>query len=294
MTIPQIIPFDQRTGLIWHNGKLIPWQDAKIHVLTHGLHYGSSVFEGERVYNSKIFKLTEHSKRLINSAELIGFKIPFTVEEIDQATMEVVKAQGIIDGYVRPFAWRGSERIQVSAPNNKIHVAIAAWEWPAHYAQNEARQKGIKMVFGKWRKPLGDSVPYASKAAGLYMTLTMCKHDAEAEGAEDAILLDTRGYIAEATTSNFFMVIGNELHTPLPDCFLNGINRQTVIDLAKENGIKVIERHIKPEELSEGSEAFLTGTAAEIVPIASIDKYQFSERKITELLKKAYKDLVLS
>jgi branched-chain amino acid aminotransferase len=285
----EIIPFDKREGTIWYNGKLIPWQDAKIHVMTHGLHYASCVYEGERSYNGQVFKLTEHSKRLIKSAELLGFTIPYNVEQLNQATNDVLKAQNVKDGYVRPFAWRGSELMTIGASNTSVHVAIACWEWPIYYVN---RSKGIRLCFADWVKPSPTSAPTSSKAAGLYMICTMSKNNAHANGYDDALMLDYRGYIAEATSANFFMVINEELHTPIADCFLNGITRLTIIDIAKKNGIKVVERHIKPEELSNATEAFLTGTAAEITPILSIADYNFKVGSITNLLINQYQELV--
>lgn len=290
-----IQPFDDRDGYIWHNGKLVEWRDAKVHVLNHGLHYASSVFEGERVYNGKVFKLNEHSERLHKSAELLGFTIPYSVEELNDATNEVVKAQGIENGYVRPFAWRGSEKMAISAQNNKTHVAIATWSWPPYYAK-ELQESGIKMVVSNWKRPSPETAPCASKAAGLYMICTLSKHNAEAAGYNDAMMLDWRGYVAEGSSANFFMVIGKELHTPIADCFLDGITRRTIIDLAKEAGIKVVERHIKPEEWADANEAFLTGTAAEITPIGLIDhgdkSYNFEVGPVFKQLKAAYQELV--
>lgn len=289
----EIVPFDNRDGVIWYNGVMVPWKDAKVHVLNHGLHYASCVFEGERVYNGKVFKLTEHSERLHASAEILGFEVPYSVEELDQATRDVVKAQGVIDGYVRPFAWRGSEKMAISAQNNRIHVAIASWPWPPYYS-DESRKKGLKLAFADWVRPSPNSAPTASKAAGLYMICTVSKHKAEAAGYNDALMLDYRGYIAEATGANFFIVINGELHTPTPDCFLDGITRRTVMELARKRGIKVVERHIKPEELANGTEAFLTGTAAELTPIGEIENYKFQIGAITQQLMDDYNQLVRS
>jgi branched-chain amino acid aminotransferase len=289
-----IIPFDKRDGYIWQNGKIIPWQDAKTHILNHGLHYASCVFEGERVYDKKIFKITEHSTRLHQSAKILGFKIPYSVENLDQAKKEIVAKQNIIDGYVRAFAWRGSEKMAISAQNNTINVAIACWPWPPYYS-DEARKKGLKLKFAKYRRPDPATAPTAAKAAGLYMICTISKHEAEAEGYNDALMLDYRGYLSEATGANLFLVMKNdELHTPIPDCFLNGITRQTIISLAKENNIKVVERHILPEELSDAKDAFLTGSAAEITRIGSIDdKYHYPDiSDMTLDLMTKYKNLV--
>lgn len=289
----EIVPFDQREGVIWYNGVMVPWQDAKVHVLNHGLHYASCVFEGERVYGGKVFKLTEHSERLHSSAKILGFEVPYSVAELDQATREVVAAQGVVDGYVRPFAWRGSEKMAISAQGNRIHVAIASWPWPPYYS-DESRKKGLSLTFADWVRPAPNSAPTASKAAGLYMICTVSKHKAEAAGFQDAIMLDYRGYIAEATGANFFMVVNGELHTPIADCFLDGITRRTVIDLARKRGIKVVERHIKPEELANGTEVFLTGTAAEITPVGSIGEYTFQLGEVTRQLTEDYHALVRS
>lgn len=286
-------PFDQREGYIWFDGKFEPWSECKVHVLNHGLHYASSVFEGIRIYEGKIFKLREHSERLIHSARLLGFEVPYTAEELDKFTQETVEKQGVTDGYIRPIAWLGSERMKIDARGNKTHVAIACWEWPAYFSE-ELYQTGIRLCFAEWRRPAPDTAPTASKAAGLYMICTMSKRIATEKGYDDAMMLDYRGLIAEATGANFFMVCDGKLHTPTPDCFLDGITRRTVIDLAKAHGIDVIERHISPEELQDAQEAFLTGTAAEITPVGSIDKYQFTPGKVTNTLKEAYHKLVRS
>jgi len=291
-----IIPFDQRDGFIWYNGKLVDWKEAKVHVLNHGLHYGSCVFEGERIYSKKIFKSTEHSTRLHTSAQILGFQIPFSIAEIDAAKKEIAAKQGIVDGYMRAFAWRGSEKMAVSAQGNKIHLAIACWPWPPYYS-DEARKAGLKLKFARYKRPSPETAPVAAKAAGLYMICTISKHEAENEGYNDALMLDYRGFLAEATGANLFLVMKNgELHTPLPDCFLNGITRLTVIDLAKKRGIKVVERHIKPEELSDAVDAFLTGSAAEITRIGSVeDKYNYpTASKMTLDLMQDYNDLVRS
>jgi branched-chain amino acid aminotransferase len=282
-----IIPFDDRDGTIWFDGKLVPWRDAKIHVLTHALHYASCVFEGERVYGGRIFHLDEHSQRLINSAKLLGFEIPIGLAAINEATKAVVKAQGIVDGYVRPVAWRGAEQMGVSAQATKIHMAIAAWEWPAYFSP-EARLKGIRMTISKWRRPAPDTAPTASKAAGLYMICTLSKHAAEAEGYEDALMLDWRGQIAEATGANIFLAINGELHTPTPDCFLDGITRRTVMGLARARQIKVVERAIMPDELAKAQEVFLTGTAAEVTPVREIGSYKFTPGAICKQMMEDY------
>ena len=278
-----IQPFDDRDGFIWYNGALKPWRDAKLHVLSHGLHYASAVFEGIRVYNGKAFKLTEHNERLIKSGEILGFKVPYTVEELNKATEEVIKAQGVINGYIRPIAWRGSEMIAVSAQNCKIHVAIATWEWPSYFGK-EAKEKGLKLCWADWKRPSPETEPTASKAAGLYMICTLSKHSAEAKGFNDALMLDYRGYVAEATGANVFFVMNGEIHTPTPDCFLDGITRRSVIGLAKKLGYKVVERHIKPEELANAQEAFLTGTAAEVTPIGSVENYTFNVGEVCKKL----------
>jgi len=287
----EFIPFDKREGFIWYNGELVPWPDAKTHILNHGLHYASCVFEGERVYEGKVFKLSEHSQRLKDSANLIGFDIPYSVEEINEFTNLIIKTQNITDGYVRPVAWLGSERMKIYAKGNTVHLAIATWEWPAYFSE-ELYEKGIRLCWAKWKRPSPETAPTASKAAGLYMIATMSKQIATDDGYDDAMMLDYQGNIAEATGANFFMVVDGALHTPIADCFLDGITRRTVIDIAKENGIEVIERRIKPEELSQGQEAFLTGTAAEITPVGAIGEYEFKPGKVTNLLMDAYHKLV--
>ena len=291
-----IIPFDQRDGYIWYNGQFVEWKNAKTHVLNHGLHYGSCVFEGERIYNHKIFKSFEHTVRLHASAEILGFKVPYSVEELEKVKKELVTKQGVENGYMRAFAWRGSEKMAISAQGNSIHVAIACWPWPPYYSE-EARKAGLKVKFAKYQRPDPKTAPVAAKAAGLYMICTISKHESENEGYNDALMLDYRGYLAEATGANLFLVMKNgELHTPLPDCFLNGITRLTVIDLAKKMGIKVVERHIKPEELADAQDAFLTGTAAEITRIGSVaDKYIYAEpsKMVLDLID-AYSTLVRS
>ena len=286
-----LIPFDDRDGEIWLDGGLVPWREAGIHVLSHGLHYASSVFEGLRVYGGEIFHLREHSERLIRSAEILGFTIPYTVEQIDQANRDAVTAMGITDGYVRPVSWRGTEMMGVSAQRNTIHLAVAAWEWPAYFSP-EARLQGIRMQLSKWRRPAPETAPVHSKAAGLYMICTMSKHAAEKAGYNDALMLDWRGQIAEATGANIFLVIDGTIHSPTPDCFLDGITRRTVMGLARERGYEVIDRAIMPEELEKASEVFITGTAAEVTPVAEIDGLTFKVGKITRDLVEAYDDLV--
>ena len=280
-------PFDDRPGRIWYDGEMVPWQDATLHVLSHALHYASAVFEGERVYDGRIFKLTEHTERLFHSAKRLDMNIPYSVAEIDDACNVVVSDLGIKDGYVRPIAWRGSELMGVSAQQTKIHVAVAAWEWPAYFTP-EARMEGIRMEWSKWKRPDPETIPADTKATGLYMICTLSKHTAEANGYNDALMLDYRGYIAEATGANIFMVIDGKIHTPTPDCFLNGISRRTVIALAKKRGYEVIERHIMPEDLAKATEVFLTGTAVEVTPVKEIGEHTFAPGEITRALLEDY------
>jgi branched-chain amino acid aminotransferase len=286
-----LLPFDDRDGFIWLDGRLIPWRDAKLHVLTHGLHYASSVFEGERVYQGHIFHHEQHNERLINSAKILGFEIPASMDDLKQAAESVVAANKIVDGYVRPIAWRGSEQMGVSAELSKIHLAFACWEWPAYFSP-EARAKGIRMVQSRWCRPAPNSAPVHSKASGLYMICTMAKHEANAAGYDDALMLDWRGQLAEGTGANLFLVMNGELHTPTPDCFLNGITRQTVMGLAKSRGIKVVERAIMPHELANAQEMFLTGSAAEITPVGEIvgeiGHYRFTPGTVCRLMWEDY------
>jgi len=282
-----LLSFDDRDGQIWFNGELVDWRDARIHVLSHGLHYASAVFEGERVYDRQIFKLTEHTERLVKSGRILGFEIPWSVAEIDAACDLVVEKAGIVDGYVRPIAWRGSEMMGVSAQKTRINLAIAAWEWPAYFTP-EARMEGITMTVSDWRRPAPDTAPTDSKAAGLYMICTLSKHAAEAKGFSDALMLDYRGQIAEATGANIFLVIDGRIHTPTPDCFLDGITRRTVMDLARAHGYELIERAIRPEELADATEVFITGTAVEVTPVRQIDAYSFTPGNITRTLMEAY------
>lgn len=281
------VPFDQLEGQIWFNGEFVDWKDAKIHVLTHGLHYASAVFEGERAYGGRIFKLTEHNRRLHRSAEVLGFKIPYSVEELDAASIELLKRQGFSEAYVRPIAWRGSEMMGVSAQSNRINVAIAIWQWGSYFNPAE-KLKGIRLDIAEYRRPDPRTAPCESKAAGLYMICTISKHAAEAKGYADAMMLDYRGQVAEATGANIFFVKDGVLHTPTPDCFLNGLTRQTVIELAKRRGYQVVERAIMPEELSSFSECFLTGSAAEVTPVSEIGPYRFTPAAITETLMNDY------
>lgn len=286
-----LIPFDDRDGLIWYDGALVPWRDAKLHVLSHGLHYASSVFEGERAYNGKVFKLTEHSERLVRSARILGFDIPYSVAEIDAATEATLAAMGFQDAYIRPVAWRGSEMMGVSAQQSRIHLAIAVWQWPSYFSP-EAKMAGIRLMWAPWRRPAPDTAPTAAKAAGLYMICTLSKHEAERQGYQDALMLDYRGYLAEATGANLFLVIDGVIHTPTPDCFLDGITRQTVIDLAKKRGFQVVERHIHPEELARTQEVFLTGSAAEVTPVGQIGEHRFTPGAVCEALVRDYDALV--
>ncbi len=287
----ETIPFDERDGVIWYNGRLVPWREAGVHVLTHGLHYASSVFEGERVYDGEIFKLTEHSERLVHSARVLDMEIPYDVVRIDRACREVVAVMRIRDGYVRPVAWRGSEMMGVSAQSNRINLAIAAWAWPTYFSP-EARLQGIRLKTATWRRPAPECAPTNTKGAGLYMICTLAKHEAEAAGYEDALMLDYRGYVAEATGANIFIVRDGALHTPTPDCFLDGITRRTVMALAAERGIEVVERFIKPGELAEAEEVFITGTAVEVTPVRGIDKLQFDVGPMTRMLAEDYEGIV--
>jgi len=286
-----VIPFDQRDGVIWHDGKLVPWKDAKTHVLTHGLHYGSCVFEGQRMYGGTIYKLKEHTDRLFASAERLGMKISFTRDEINQACIDVCKANNIVDGYLRPVAFRGSEMMAVSAQNTTIHVAIACWPW-ASYFNPEEKLKGIRLDIARYKRPSPETEPVHAKAAGLYMICTICKHEAEAKGYADAMFMDYRGLVSEATGANVFFVKDGVIHTPIPDCFLNGITRQSVIAIARKRGLTVIERHIKPEEMTDFTECFLTGSAAEVTPVREIGPYTFKPGSLTEQLMTAYADEV--
>lgn len=286
-------PFDQRDGSIWMNGALVPWSDAQLHVLSHALHYASCIFEGERAYGGKIFKLREHTERLLNSAKILGFEIPYSAEEIDAACMQALEAQGLSDAYVRPVAWRGSEMMGVSAQQTKINVAIAVWEWPSYFDPEE-RLKGIRMNLSSWRRPAPDTAPCKAKAAGLYMICTLSKHKAEDEGYTDSMMLDYRGHVAEATGANVFFQRDGKLHTPTPDCFLDGITRRSVIDLAKARQIDVIERTIMPEEMAEFEECFITGTAAEVTPVSEIGPYKFKPGQMSQALMEDYTRLVNS
>jgi branched-chain amino acid aminotransferase len=287
----ELVPYHDRDGFIWMDGKLLPWREANIHILTHALHYGSAVFEGERAYGGEIFKLTEHSQRLIDSAKILEFDVPYTVAEIDQACRDVIAANKFSDCYVRPIAWRGSEQMGVAAQLTKIHVAIAAWEWGSYFPM-EQRLKGIRIGMAKYRRPDPATAPAKAKAAGLYMICTVEKHRAERAGYADAMMLDYRGRVAECTGANMFFIKDGAIHTPDPDCFLDGITRRTVIDLAKKRGYEVIERAIMPDELSTFTECFITGTAAEITPVSEIGDFRFKPGVITETLLNDYMNCV--
>ena len=288
----ETIPYDKRSGKIWFNGKLVEWTDAKVHLLNHGLHYASCVFEGERVYDGEIFKLEDHTERLFHSAKRMGIDMPFNAKQINDASNEIIRIQKIKNGYVRPVVWRGSEMMAISAQKNKIHVAIAAWEWGSYF-DPKLKLKGIKLQTSSWRRPNPNSVPWDTKAAGLYMICTLSKHEAESRGYSDALMLDHQGNIAEATGANIFFKDKNgSLHTPIPDSFLDGITRKCVIGIAKSKGIKIIERKIKPEEMSNFVGCFLTGTAAEITPVSKIDNFQFSVCELIKGLSESYINLV--
>jgi branched-chain amino acid aminotransferase len=282
------LPFDDRDGTIWYNGKLVPWREAKFHVLTHSLHYGNAVFEGERIYGGKVFKLTEHTRRLVYSAKRVAYELPYSVEELDAATKKVVAENNLQDGYVRPIAWRGAEVIGVSAIGTKIHVAITAFPWGAYYGS----QKAIRVVTSQWKRPHPESSPAGSKCAGLYVICTLAKDEAIAAGYQDALMHDYRGNLAEATGANLFLVIDGEIHTPTPECILNGVTRQTVMELAKSKGLKVTERAIRPEELARASEVFLTGTAVEVQPVGQIDAREYPVGPVTTMLRDEYAKLV--
>jgi branched-chain amino acid aminotransferase len=283
--------YDDRDGWIWFDGELVPWRDAKVHVLTHALHYASSVFEGQRAYNGKIFKLREHSERLHNSASILGFEIPWTVEEIDAACEAVLEANGWTDAYMRPLAWRGAEQMGVSPKGTKPHLAIAAWQWGKYYDPDKAA-KGLRLDIAPWRRPAPYTAPVHSKAAGLYMIATLSKQHADSRGYDDALMFDWRGQVAEATGANVFFVRDGTLHTPTPDCFLDGITRRTVMDLARNRGVEVVERAIWPEELESFEQMFLTGTAVEVTAVGSAGPWNFEIGDLTRQLAKDYDDLV--
>ena len=288
----ETIPYDKRSGKIWFNSKLVDWQKANVHLLNHGLHYASCVFEGERVYDGEIFKLEEHTARLFHSAKRMGIKVPYTQDEINNASKEIILIQKVKNGYVRPVIWRGSEMMAISAQKNKIHVAIATWEWGSYF-DPKLKLKGIKLNISSWRRPAPNSVPWDTKAAGLYMICTLSKHEAESKGFTDSLMLDHEGNIAEATGANiFFKDKSGAIHTPIPDSFLDGITRRCVIEIAKSKGVKIIERKIKPEEMSEFIGCFLTGTAAEVTPVSQIDKFRFEVCDLIKELSDSYQNLV--
>jgi len=287
-----MIPYDKREGKIWYNNELVDWNDVKVHVLSHGLHYASCVFEGERVYDGEIFKLEEHTKRFFYSAERMGFEIPYTLEEINAASKKIISIQNVSNGYVRPVAWRGSEMMAISAQKTKIHVAVATWEWGSYF-DPKLKIEGIKLNISNWRRPAPNTIPWDTKAAGLYMICTLSKHEAEKQGYTDSLMLDHEGYVAEATGANvFFKDRDGKLHTPTPDSFLDGITRRTIIEIAKSKNIEVIERKIKPDELSNFVGCFLTGTAAEVTPVSQIDKFNFKVCKTIIGLSDSYQEIV--
>jgi branched-chain amino acid aminotransferase len=283
--------YDDRDGFIWMDGKLVDWRAANVHILTHALHYASSVFEGERCYNGKIFKSTEHSRRLRMSGELLDMPLPYSVEEINAAKEATLKANNLTDAYIRAIAWRGAgPDMGVASKNNPIRMAVACWTWGSYYG--DAKMKGAKLDIAKWKRPSPETIPFAAKAAGLYMICTMSKHAAEAKGCSDAMMFDYRGFVAEATGANIFFVKDGEVHTPKPDCILNGITRQTVIGMLKDMQIKVHERHIMPEELEGFEQCWLTGTAAEITPVGQIGDYNFEVGDLTKRVSSEYEKLV--
>jgi len=285
-----LVPFDDRDGFIWWDGALVPWREAKLHVLSHGLHYASAVFEGERAYSGHIFRLRDHTDRLINSGRILGFDIPYTAEQIDAACYETLRANNLTEAYVRPIAWRGTEMLAVSAQHTTIHLAIATWPWPSYFGAD--RMAGIRLGMAEWKRPSPETAPTAAKATGLYMIGTLSKHKAEAEGFADALMLDWRGLVAEATGANIFFVFDGEVHTPTPDCFLDGITRRSVMALAKHRQMKVVERPIRPEEMKQATEVFLAGTAAEVTPVRAIGELSFTPGQISETLLSDYEALV--
>ena len=284
-------PYDDRDGWIWFDGEFRPWREANVHVLTHGLHYASAVFEGERMYGGTVFRLAEHTERLFASARILDFEIPYSVREVEAATIETCARNGLEDCYIRPIAWRGSETIGVAAQDSRIHLAIAAWQWPSYFRPEE-KARGIALTWAKYKRPSPETAPTASKAAGLYMICTLAKHAAEREGFADAMMLDWRGFVAEATGANVFFVKDGVLHTPTPDCFLDGITRKAVIGLAAEKGFEVVVRHIRPEELTDFSECFIVGTAAEVTPVRQVGEYRFTPGNQTLALMDDFANLV--
>ena len=286
------IPYDKRSGKIWFNGKTVEWADANIHILNHGLHYASCVFEGERVYEGEIFKLEEHTQRLFHSAKRMGIEVPYSEDEINKACKAIVNIQKVKNGYVRPLIWRGSEMMAISAQKNKIHVAIATWEWGSYF-DPKLKLNGIKLDISSWRRPAPNTIPWDTKASGLYMICTLSKHEAEAKGFTDSLMLDHEGNVAEATGANvFFKSKSDELHTPIPDSFLDGITRREVIKIAKSKGVKVFERKIKPEEMKNFVGCFLTGTAAEVTPVSQISEYKFEVCDLIKDLNESYQSVV--
>ncbi|MDR6263411.1 MULTISPECIES: branched-chain amino acid aminotransferase [Rhodobacterales] len=283
--------YDDRDGFIWLDGEMVPWRDANVHILTHALHYASSVFEGERAYNGKIFKSREHSARLLFSGKELDIPIPYTVDEIEAAKYQALEASGLKDAYVRVVCWRGSGNdMGVASANNPVRMAVAVWEWGAYYG--DAKMKGAKLDISRWKRPSPETIPCFAKAAGLYMICTMAKHEAEAKGCSDAMMFDYRGYVAEATGANIFFVKDGAVHTPKPDCFLNGLTRQTVIGLLKDRGIEVIERHIMAEELDGFEQCWLTGTAAEVTPVGQIGEHTFEVGELARSIAQEYETLV--
>ncbi|PCH95689.1 MAG: branched-chain amino acid aminotransferase [Rhodobacteraceae bacterium] len=286
-----MVAYNDRDGTIWMDGKMVDWRDANVHLLTHAMHYASSVFEGERAYNGKIFKSRQHSERLLFSGRELDFEIPYTVDEIEAAKQQVLAANGLTDAYIRVVAWRGAgEDMGVASRNNPVRMGVAAWEWGAYYG--DAKTKGAKLDISKWKRPSPETIPCHAKAAGLYMICTMAKHQAEDRGCSDAMMFDYRGYIAEATGANIFFVKNGEVHTPKPDCFLNGLTRQTVIQMLTEQGVKVHERHIMPEELESFEQCWLTGTAAEVTPVGQIGEYNFEVGQMARDISSDYEKLV--
>ncbi len=288
-----LIPYDDRDGVIWFDGKMVPWRAAQVHLLTHGLHYGSGVFEGVRAYGGKIFKGAEHTARLFHSARLLNMEIPYSEETVNQACRDVLAANNLTDGYLRPVAWRGPEAMGIAGTGTKIHVAVAGWFWPSYFS-DEQRAKGLRLMMAPWRRPAPDAAPFSSKASGLYVICTLSKQAAEAAGYDDALMLDYRGQVAEAPVANIFFVKDGALHTPIPDCFLNGITRQTVIEMAKQRGLAVHERAIWPDELGSFDQCFLTGTAAEVSPVGQIAKHSYKTGGLVQELAEAYSALVRS
>jgi branched-chain amino acid aminotransferase len=287
----ELVPFDDRDGWIWWDGKLVPWRDAKLHVLTHGLHYASAVFEGERAYNGHVFRLRDHTNRLINSGRILGFEIPFSAEAIDAACRDVLAANNLTEGYVRPIAWRGTEMLAVSAQHTKIHLAIAAWPWPSYFG--DARMQGIRLGMAEWKRPSPETAPTAAKATGLYMIGTMSKHKVEEQGYDDALMLDWRGRVSESTGANIFFVMDGALHTPTPEGFLDGITRRSVMSLARARQMIVVERPIELEEIAGATECFLAGTAAEVTAVREIAGRNYTPGQITETLMRDYDALVV-